>query len=117
MTAKEYHPITGDRLKAFLDDVALVSVRHGLVLCGDPEPMRCREIDAHFGGYEPSPTQAYSAGPGQQIPIYTYAAGTRPIGAIYSLDVSELTAHQRIRLMREGRLRPIPASTPLPAPC
>jgi hypothetical protein len=104
MPAMEFHPITAARIKAFIDDLALVSAKHGLVLCGDPEPMRCREIDSRFGGYEPSPTQVYSARPGQQIPIYTYAAGTQPIGAIYSLDVSELTAHERIRLTREGRL-------------
>jgi hypothetical protein len=45
--------IDPDRLKAFLDDLALLSVRHGLYLSGSW--MWLLELDDRFGGCEPSP--------------------------------------------------------------
>lgn len=96
--------ITRDRLKPFLDDLALVSAKHGLELhaeLGKRVDIVVAEIDGYPGwqGYYACDTgldaEWWLIGPEDN-----QAKTSGRIADLFSLDVSTATAHQRIALTR-----------------
>lgn len=89
------------RLKAFLDDLALVSLRHGLELDVDlqGEYIVARPIPESFAGYS-------SRGTGANGAAGVWATDRKdlrmPLREVNSLDVSDLSNHQRLEVVRHS---------------
>ena len=89
--------LTPDRLKAALDDLARLSLRYGITISGaNGKPFQITASTDDFGGYaaEQSPVGLRAAG---------YPAGQRQESMtpeyISSLDVSELSNHQKVEIV------------------
>lgn len=96
--------IAPDRIKAFLDDLALVSAKHGLELhaeLGKTVEIVVAEIEGYPGwqGYYACDTgldaERWLVGPEDNE-----AKTSGRIADLFSLDVASATAHQRIALER-----------------
>ncbi|HMQ92510.1 MAG TPA: hypothetical protein PKA33_15915 [Amaricoccus sp.] len=94
--------ITPDRIKAFLDDLALVSAKHGLEVYPAPTgEIAVAEIATRSGweGYYACDTKCT----GERWTIGPYDHHAKCNGCIadqFSLNVSTITGHQRIALAR-----------------
>lgn len=87
--------ITPDRLKAFLDDLALVSAKHGLFVPGG----RPRDVEG-MRGYVAVGRSGSALVDWEVAPIHCSASPLDIEGALSSLDVSTLTSHERIAFER-----------------
>lgn len=88
--------ISRDKLKAFLDDLALISAKHGLVIkTSRHAEWGLVEARNDFGGYY-CEQDGWLAGTGSKELYELCGDG----GEIRSLDVSTITAHQRIALAK-----------------
>lgn len=84
--------ITPDRIKAFLDDLALISAKHSLIVDGYFGEYGIHKMPAGFLDYSCDADGCDLAGSDS----HDFAS----LGAIRSLDVSTATAHQRIALSK-----------------
>lgn len=90
--------ITPDRIKAFLDDLALISAKHGLLLIpGHRGNMSPIESDPTFEGYFATRDSSGS----WSVDVNHYYTQSQNAGMeLVSLDPAKATAHQRIALER-----------------
>lgn len=89
-----------DRIKAFLDDMALLCLKHGICLieesCGYECWFEVMELNETFGGFTVSTGDIFGVfGAGAE-----FADVDQKHTAARSVDVSTLTAHRRIALTR-----------------
>lgn len=81
--------ITPERIKAFLDDLALISVKHDMTITAK------EWVEFHDGA-----TSGYSYSPATRDLDPNHDWFSDEADGISSLDVSTLTAHQRMALER-----------------
>ena len=88
--------ITSERIKAFLDDMALLCLKHGIGLveesCGQEFWLEVEELNEQFAGFEVCYGSTFSVFDRSDAPNKWVTAR--------SVDVSTITAHQRIALAR-----------------
>lgn len=87
--------ITPDRIKAFLDGMALLCLKHGICLVEKDLGQECwfevADLNGRFGGFQ----VRYDA-----LDIFEAGEPSNEWVKARSIDVSTITAHQRIALER-----------------
>ena len=85
-----------ERIKAFLDDMALLCMKHGIGLveesCGKEFWLEVEELNEQFAGFEVCYGSTFSVFDRSDAPSKWVTAR--------SVDVSTITAHKRIALTR-----------------
>lgn len=87
--------MTPERIQAFLDDLALLSVKHGIVLEEGAEGVKVLPLHPDFGGYETSCRYLGSFAAGLDADRWRPDALQCDAS---SLDVTKISAHQRLTL-------------------
>lgn len=89
--------LTPDRVKPFIDDLARISLRHGVAI--SPGGMAGRD-QATVHGLRPD-FGGYAAKPFEGALLETFAAGDPPssVGGPVSIDITQLSNHERIQLL------------------
>ncbi len=83
--------MTPDRIKAFLDDVARASVRHGIQLGHTYDGVTLVPLEADFEGYGAEKEETFEDH-GLPLSLGHYA------DEIHSIDFTQLSAHERLAI-------------------
>jgi hypothetical protein len=95
--------IEAERIKAFVDDLARISLRHGIVLSGRscPQLPPLVPLDPDWGGYQAMHDGSWywtvsdvEAGETMQVPP--------GVEGVRSIKVSDLSAHERLSITSGG---------------
>lgn len=85
--------LTPDRIKAFLDDLARISLRHGVKVDVWPGGVSVDPIDEVFAGYQSWGIQR------ELQPASVDDLGESGGGVIHSIDLTQLSNHERLAIM------------------